>query len=66
MLRTEEAYSKPPYQLQPQGGQTSEAREATTLLSAKKETIPNIYKNEKAEHYDSDKGARKTPRKTAK
>ena len=32
----QEVYSKPPYQLQPQGGQTSEVREATTLLSAKR------------------------------
>ena len=32
----QQACSKPPYQLQPQGGQTSEAREATTLLSAKR------------------------------
>ena len=32
----QEAYSKPPYQLQPQGGQTPEVREATTLLSAKR------------------------------
>ena len=27
---------KPPYQLQPQGGQTPEVREATTLLSVKR------------------------------
>ena len=32
----QEAYSKPPYQFQPQGGQTSEVREGTILLSAKR------------------------------
>ena len=32
----QEAYSKPLYQLQPQGGQTQEAEEAVTLLSAKR------------------------------
>uniref|UniRef100_A0A8D0V6K8 L1 transposable element RRM domain-containing protein n=1 Tax=Sus scrofa TaxID=9823 RepID=A0A8D0V6K8_PIG len=32
----QEAYSKPPYQLQSQGGQTPEVREATTLLSEKR------------------------------
>jgi len=32
----QEAYTKSQYQLQPQGGQTSEAREAPTLLSAKR------------------------------
>ena len=32
----QEAYSKPQYQLQPQGGETPEVREATTLLSAKR------------------------------
>ena len=32
----QEAYSKPLYQLQPQGGQTPEVRETTTLLSAKR------------------------------
>ena len=32
----QEAYSKPPYQLQPQGGRRPEVREATTLLSIKR------------------------------
>ena len=32
----QEAYSKPLYQLQPQGGQTPEVREATTLLTVKR------------------------------
>ena len=32
----QEAYSKPLYQLQPQGGQTPEVREVTTLLSVKR------------------------------
>ena len=31
----QEAYIKPQYQLQPQGGKTSEVRDCTTLLSAK-------------------------------
>ena len=36
----QEAYSKPPYQLQSQGaGGTSEAREVTTLLSAKRRPL---------------------------
>jgi len=32
----QEAYRKPPYQLQPQGGQTPERREAKIVLSAKR------------------------------
>ena len=60
----QEGCSKPPYQLQPQGGQTSEAREATTLLSAKRRPYKNTIQNEKAEDYDSNKGTRKkTPEK---
>ena len=34
--RHQEAYSKPPYQLQPPGGRTPEVREATALLSVKR------------------------------
>ena len=64
-LSHEEAY-KSPYQLEPQGGQTSEAREATTLLSTKRRPHQKSIQNEKAENYHSDKGSRKNPRKTAK
>ena len=51
----QEAYSKPPYQLQPQGvgGQTSEPKGATTLLSAKRRSHQKSIQNEKAENYDS-------------
>ena len=35
-------------------------------IVCKKETTPKIYKNENAENYDTDKGARKIPRKIAK
>ena len=60
----QEPYSKLPYQFQPQGGQTSEAREAY-LLSAKRRPYEKAIENEKAENYDSDKVARKNPRKMA-
>ena len=42
---------------------TSEAREATTQLSAKRRPHQKSIQNEKAENYDSDKGARKSPEK---
>ena len=47
-------------------GQRSEAREATTLLFAKWRPHQKFIQNERVENYDSDKGARKNPRKTAK
>ena len=62
----QKAYSKSLYQLQPQGGQTSEARKATTLLSAKRSPHQKSIQNEKAENYDSDMGTRKKLRKTPK
>ena len=48
------------------GGQTPEAREAATLLSAKRRSYQKPIQNEKAENYNSDKAARKTSRKTTK
>ena len=39
----QEACGKPPHQLQPQGGWTSEAREATTPLSAERRPCKKIY-----------------------
>lgn len=45
------------------GERTSEAREATTLLSAKKKPHQKPLQNKKAENYNSDKGARKNSEK---
>ena len=40
----QEAYSKLPYPLQPQGGQTPEGREATTLFSVKRSPHQKLIK----------------------
>ena len=37
-----------------------------TSIIHKKVTTPKTYKNEKTEHYNSDEGLRKNPRKSAK
>ena len=60
----QEACSKPPYQIQPQGSRLRSKRGYNPTVF--KKTHPKSVQNEKAENYDSGKGTRKKPRKTAK
>ena len=55
----QECCRKPPNQLQPQEGQISETREATTISSAKRRPCHKSIQNKKGENDDSDKGRRK-------
>lgn len=54
---------KPAASLQPQRGQTSEARDTTILLSVKRRPHQQSIQNEKAENYDWIRKHGKTPEK---
>ena len=62
----QEAYSKYPYQLQLKGGETSEVREATTPLSAKRRPHQKPVKMKKQRTITQIREQGKKPRKTAK
>ena len=59
----QEAYNKPLYQLQPQGGQTPEVKEATTLLSVKRSPHQKPIKMKRQRTITQIREQEKTPEK---